>query len=175
MDNEVKVIGRKIIALADLHHQYVKPIYQEEFWHDDMSVPNSPHVEIMRIFMKYGFDVNRLKASRYVADKRKRFVLGRKAWTDDYIFNKHLKKRWKVFRLVKKGFTGWIRPIMILTEPFWKTRFGNTPEWVKGPELWDGHGRASAMYVMGYYKTEVDVCEDAKPGSGQWKKVQKEL
>lgn len=173
--DEIKKVGKSVLQLEDLHHQYVQTAYCKDFWNDDMSLANSPHVEMMRIMLEHGLDIKRLQKTRYVAEKRYRVSLGRKQWTDDYIFNMHLPKRYKILRMVKNGYKKFDKPVAVLGIPFWRSRFGEAPEWVKGIELWDGHGRTSAMYALGMTEVKCSLYEDANPGSKQWKKVQKEL
>ncbi len=154
MSDEVIEVGKlKKFRLADLHIRYIPVITPPRLWNRDMSLPNSPHVELMKIFKNYGFDKERIKESRYFKDRQYRHKYLDK-WTDKRIW-KHIKEgRYRIFNLMAKE--GWNKkrskgdPIKVLPEPFWCSRFNRTWDWIKGEEIWNGAGRCSAAYVLGY-------------------------
>lgn len=174
-NDEVKVASKlQNIPLADLHIQYVHNVTPIDLWRRDMSLATSPHVELLRLIRGHGLNWDILKDTRYVEERRHRRAIGMKQWTDEYI-KRHIKTRWDTYRSLKKhGFDaerykkkdGRERPVLILAEPFWRTRFGYDAPWLCGPEIWDGGGRCSAAYVLGWKTIPAKMAADRKPGTG---------
>lgn len=135
-----------------------------------MWLPTSPHVELMEIFRDHGQNKEKIKLSRYYMDRQYRRVQGQTRWTDSRIWE-HIKKRHKTFKSIKKhGFdksrcTG--DPIRALNKPFWSTRYGAGEAWLYGPEIWNGAGRLSALYVLGVSRVPVVIMADVRPGTGR--------
>jgi len=174
-NDEVKVVSKlQNVAVADLHIQYVHNVTPIDLWGHDMTLATSPHVELLRLIRKHGLNWNILRDTRYVKERRTRYALGMKQWTDEYI-KRHIKTRWNTYKsLEKHGFDpkrykkkdGRERPVLILGEPFWRTRFGYDAQWLSGPEIWDGGGRCSAAYVLGWTNVPAKMAVDRKPGTG---------
>ena len=174
VDNEVKAISKLVpIPLAGLHYQYIHGMTPIDIWNYDLSIENSPHVELLRLIQEHGLDWNKLKSTRYVAERRLRREKGNKKWTDEYIMGR-LARRWEIYRSLKKigykpekyKFKGGVEtPVRILKEPLWTTRFGFKADWLSGPELFDGAGRCSAAYVLGWKEIPAIWVEDKNPGS----------
>jgi len=153
--------------IADLNYRYIPVVCPIELWNNDMSVINSPHVELMRLLLKYGKDWGKIKNCRYVAERQHRYDIGMTRWTKEYIKHHVFEKRYKILKSIKKhGFKSKFygdRPVKILREPFWRTRFGLD---IKGFEIWDGGGRTAASYALGKTEIKVHWYEDAYPGTG---------
>ena len=167
IDGEVKEVSGKLVnvRLADLHYQYIPVVTPAEIWENDMALPTSPHVEMLRMLV----DGQPATGTRYWSERQRRRLLGMSQWTDDHIRH-HIKVRRGILQSLKKhGFKPDLykdRPVKILMEPFWKTRFGGTPEWVKGMEIWDGGGRCAAAFVLGWETIPAVMVRDRAPGSG---------
>ena len=165
-----------------LHYQYIHGVTPIDLWDYDMSVPNSPHVELLRTIIKSGMDWEKLKKTRYVEERRLRFKLGMDRWTDEHI-QEHIKVRWKIYRSMKKyGFKAEFYktkhhsyPVRILGAPFWQSRFGFNAPWLHGPEIWDGGGRSAAAYVLGWDSIKAIKCVDVAPHSKQKGEFEKKL
>ena len=178
--SDIKVIRKASIEVAKLHVRWIPVVTPLNIWNNDMSLPNSPHVELMELFKEYGFDWDRIKMTRYFAERKHRFEIGMHRWTKAYI-KAHCMKRYKIFKSMAKGFNkekckG--DPIKVLRFPFWATRFQQYPGNVMSShvmEIWNGAGRSSAAHVLGIKKLPCVICEDAKPGSGDKGKFRKKL
>jgi hypothetical protein len=171
IDGEVRPVSSKLVKvkLADLHYQYLRVVTPENIWNQDMALPTSPHVELMRLLLNDDPDQDEIRATRYFAERQRRYEIGMKQWTDDHIME-HIGRRWGILRSLKKrGYRKELHnafPVRILAQPFWKTRFGGTPDWVDGMEIWDGGGRCAAAYALGWETIPAQMVEDVKPGSG---------
>jgi hypothetical protein len=174
IDDLVEPINNKLvkIKLVDLHYQYIPVVTPERMWNNDMSLSISPHVELLTL-------LNRMKKpnvwvwqtiqnTRYYLERLRRFEIGLTNWTEQHI-REHIMKRWMTFCSLRKyGFRKDLykdRPIRVLEKPFWKTRFGNTPDWVKGMEIWDGGGRCAAAFVLEWDTINVQMVRDRSPNS----------
>ena len=168
MSDEVKAIsGPKNIKLSKLHVRCIPVLTPLDLWGNDMSLENSPHVELMREFLEHGMTWGNLKSTRYVRERMRRFKLGITRWTEPYIIQ-HLHKRYDILRSLKKeGFVAKKSkpPIQVLREPLWKTRFGCNEEWLEGREIYNGAGRCAAAMALGWESITVIMVKDAKkPG-----------
>jgi len=167
---EVLPIKAKLekVALADLHVRYIPVVTPIKIWDYDMSLVNSPHVELMTIFRDHGYNADRLVASRYYAERLHRKRVGMERWHEAKIWM-HIGARYKIFRNIQaRGYHASFdmkNPIKILKEPFWKTRYRCDEPFLKGWEIWNGAGRCSAAYVLGYTYVKAQMCQDQKPGS----------
>lgn len=167
--SDIKITSKLVeIPLEKLHVQYVPVVTPLEIWKNDMSLVNSPHVELLELIKQHGFDWKRIKRTRFYAVRKHRESVGMKQWTDDKI-REHIIQRWKIYNSIfKKGFStkrSAEKPVIVLREPFWTTRFGFAPDWLKGWEIWDGMRRSSACYVLGKKFVLGYFAEDTKPGS----------
>lgn len=173
---EIRPITGKLekVELKDLHIQFVPVVTPVKLWNHDMSLENSPHVELMRILLEHGLDWKRIEPTRYVKERTRRFAIGLKRWVEKKIMG-HIEVRYDILKSIKKkGFKkSRQEPIMVLKEPFWKTRFGH--EFPQGYEIWTGAGRASAAYVLGYEKLPVMFYEDKYAGSNKKGRFEKKL
>ena len=167
--SDIKPLKKKKVRLADLHVRYIPVVTPIELWDHDMSLVNSPHVELMMTFLHHGYDKKKIKSSRYFAERRHRRKVGLTKWTDTKIWE-HIHVRYEIFRSIRKrGFSTKIcrrDPVKVLSQPFWMTRFGSDLPWLKGLEVWNGMGRCAAAYVLGVQAVTVQMCRDARPGSG---------
>ena len=119
------------IELDKLHVRFI-PMSKLENWYEAkdgyrmMSLVNSPHVELMKIFKDHGLDWKLIKKTRYW-DERLYRVLTQSKWTKEKL-KFHIKKRWKTFKSIRKyGFdqnkakdkSGRDTSILVTKEPFW--------------------------------------------------------
>ncbi|MCP3681769.1 MAG: hypothetical protein GY861_03675 [bacterium] len=154
------------VKLSDLSVRYIPIVTPIELWSHDMSLTNSPHVELMRLFAEHGLDMEKVKDTRYYEERKRRHDIGMKKWTRTKL-KEHIKKRYAIYKSIKKrGFREKLGlPIRVLKKPFWTTRFGVNEEWMGGYELWNGSGRASALMALGEKKVRVMMCKDKHPGT----------
>jgi hypothetical protein len=143
-----------------------------DIYEGDMSLVNSPHVEMLEVYLRHGFNWNKLKRTRYVDERRYRLKIGMQKWTDGYIINVHLPKRFAVLNSIRKHGYRKSEPIQILPEPFWASRFGIGKG---GAEIWTGAGRAAARCVLGKNTVWAEWYEDTMPGSNDKGKFGKKL
>jgi hypothetical protein len=170
---DVEPIDGKLvdIPLDNLSIRYIPMAELERWWDGDplMALPTSPHVEIMRIFLEHGFDWKRLKHTRYADERRFRARIGMKQWAESPYMKWHFKKRYDLLRSIKKhGFRPNMRknrPVAILKEPFWNTRFGMKNPRVYGYEIHNGGGASSACYVLGHKTIKGMWYRDTAPGT----------
>jgi len=183
-DKDVEPINGKIekVKLEDLHIRYIPMAKLENWWDghkngcDMMSLATSPHVEIMRIFRDYGFDWKRLKHTKYTEERRFRAKVGMTQWKSKEYMKTHLKKRMSIFTSLKKhGYKAKLhknRPIAVLKEPFWNSRFALINPLIKGYELWNGAGRSSAAYVLGFGEVPAVFYRDKYSGTMKCKDLE---
>lgn len=177
--NDIVFTSKRIsIPIADIQCQYIPVLFPLELWNYDLRLKNSPHVELLRIISGYGFDWDKIMKSRYVQERRRRFIMGMERWTDDYI-KEHVQRRWKIYKsLGKYGYRKKIekdKPVVVLDKPFWRTRFGLKKKFLKGKECWDGFGRLSAAYLVGLKEYPIVMAKDRYPGSGKKGKFESKL
>ena len=172
---EIKVISGIVdIPLDQLHLQYIPKITPLEMYpgSDPMLMLKSHHVRLLKKIIKYGLNKKVLKKTKYWQERRHRFNIGME-WSDSRVFE-HIKRRWDTYcSLKKKGYNkkkGDRKPILILKEPFWHTRFNWESGFLHAPEIWDGAGRVSAAIVLGWKTISCRYCEDAKPGACEFDK-----
>jgi len=178
---EIKRISGPIneyVELAQLHYQYIPVVTDIELWNGDMSLPNSPHVELVRLMltMKNGLRWDEIKQTRYYKDRM--FRVGHGVGNEIYVQTKIMSRHIVLKKILKHGFDRKKSnecPIVILNEPFWKTRFQAKEPWLNGMEIWDGGGRCAIAYVLGETKVPAYIYEDAHPGLGTSKKFKKKL
>ena len=174
--SDIRTTGTKEkVQLEALHIRYIPVVTPMDIYEGDLSLINSPHVEMLEMYEKHGFDWRKLKKTRYVKERRRRFKIGMSKWTDGYILNVHLPKRFKLFESIRKKGYDRRQPIEILEEPFWVSRFGLKNAWVDGPEIWTGAGRAAARWVLGKRTIWAEWYEDRRPGSMDKGKFDKKL
>ncbi len=165
----------KEVRLADLSVRYIPVVTPIDLWNHDMSLKNSPHVELMRLFKKHGLNWGKIEKTRYYKERQHRHIIGTKRWTRNYIYY-HIEKRYKLFKGIKKKYKSNKKfPIHVLKKPFWATRFGLKEDWLDGLELWNGAGRTSSLYVLGKKTVKVMMCKDKHPGTGKKGKFEKKL
>ncbi len=163
------------VKLSDLHVRYIPVVTPIDLWNHDMSLVNSPHVELMRIFDEHGMDMERVLRTRYYAERKHRFDIGMKRWTRNYIYY-HIEKRYKLFKSIRKKYkTDKKNPILVLKKPLWTTRFGLEEEWMGGLEIWNGAGRASSLMALGKETVKVMMCKDKHAGTGNKGKFEHKL
>ena len=184
---DYKIIKDNVsLELDKLHIRYI-PMAKLENWYvvmngyNMMSLVNSPHVELMQIFKDHGLDWARIKKTRYWDERKFRKKLGMKEWAKKYLMS-HIKKRYKIFDSIsRRGFDCvycWDHErqrdtsVLVHEKPFWCSRFGDIPG-IEGWEIYNGAGRASAMYVLGYKTIPAKTILDTKPGSKKWENVEK--
>ncbi len=184
---DIKPVDGKTVKvkLEDLNIRYIPMAKLERWWdghehgYNMMSLPTSPHVEIMRIFLKHGFDWKRLKHSRYAEERRYRAKVGMTQWDSSKYMKAHFEKRYAILRSLRRS--GYVkkkhgnRPIMILKEPFWNSRFKWNDPLIKGLEIWNGAGRSSAFYALGKKYIPVVYVEDVAPGKMKCKDLERKF
>ena len=168
--SEIKIISKlEKIPIYPLHIQYVPVVTPINIWESNMALVDSPHVELIQAIKKVGFDWGVLMQTRYAKVRQHRRKCGLVKWTDKKIKD-HIMVRWSIYNSIKKnGFKKSKckeKPVIVLKEPFWKTRFGFNAPWIHGHEIWDGAGRTTAMYHTGHEYVWGVWAEDAKPGTG---------
>ena len=94
------------IELDKLHIQYLPMSKLERYYkktngYNLMALMYSPHVEIMNIFDRHGFDIHTLMSSRYAEERLNRRKLGMKEWNKKHLL-KHFKTRYETFKSIKK-------------------------------------------------------------------------
>jgi len=166
-EKELRDIKKVSIPVDRLHYQYIHNVTPTELWNNDMSILNSPHVEMLKTIIKYGFDWKVLFETRYTKERILRREKGMKQWTDEHI-KKHITWRFEVLKSLKKH--GYKKkkhqyPVRVLKIPFWTSRFSFNRDWLVGPEIWDGGGRCAAACVLGWKEIPCVLCEDLRPGS----------
>jgi len=176
---EIKITSKLVeIPLEKLHIQYVPVLTPMNIWKNDMSLVNSPHVELLRLIESFGFNWERIMESRFVKVRQHRAICGLDQWNEKKI-KEHIEQRWKIYcSLLKYGFKkkkSREKPVIVLKQPFWKTRFGLNECWLDMWEIWDGGRRCSAWHVLLHKKILGVFAEDAKPGSGDKGKFEKKL
>ena len=176
---DIKIISKLVdIELEKLHVQYVPVVTPLELWNHDMSLINSPHVELLKIIYANGFNWPLIMKSRFVQVRQHRAIMGLDQWTDEKI-QEHIKQRWKIYKslskyqFVPKMSRG--KPVIVLKKPFWTTRFGFKADWLGGWEIWDGMRRCSAQHFIGRKTIKGYFAEDTKPGSKDRGKFGKKL
>lgn len=174
--SEIKEVKKDIVPVRGLHYRFIPVLTPEKFWNNDMSIENSQHVELMRIFQQYGLDWKRIHKSRYWGQRLYWYEAGMKQWTPKYA-KQRITIRYKIFKsILKHGFKD--KPVKILKQPIWTSRFGYRREWLRGPEIYDGGGRSAAAFVLGIEKIPAIWCIDKAPASGdkgKWKKKLKNV
>lgn len=178
--SDVRAVTGKLVRVqvSRLHIRYIPVLTPLSLWNHDMSLVSSPHVELLRHIDKHGLSWDKLKKTRYAEERRWRRQLGMDRWTDGYIYQ-HIRKRWKTFKSIRdKGFQPKLygdRPIKLLQEPFWTTRFGLEEPWLKGYEIWDGAGRSMSACFLGKETVQIVWYQDKRPGTGHKGKFESKL
>jgi len=167
--SDIKIITKLVpIKLKKLHVQYVPVVTPLEIWNHDMSLINSPHVELLNLIYNEGFNWDKIMKSRFVKIRQHRAIVGQTQWTEEKILG-HVKQRWKIYKSIsKRQFVpklSKIKPVIILHKPFWTTRFGFKADWLGGWEIWDGMRRCSACYLLGMKTIMGYFAKDTRPGS----------
>lgn len=176
---DITYTGKKKVKLKDLHIQFIPYVTPIDMWNEDMGLKGSPHVELMNELLEDGFVWGNIKSSRYVRERMRRFKIGFTRWTEPYIIYHIQNRRYATLTSLKNR--GWDdkksgdKPIVVLEEPFWKTRFGIEKPWLGGMEIWDGAGRCSSMMALGKKEVTVMMAKDAKPGTRSKGKFEKKL
>jgi hypothetical protein len=156
------------IPVRNLNIRYIPVVTPIDMWNHDMSLKNSPHVELLKAIKEVGLDWEALSKTRYWLERKHRFDIGFKDWNKKKI-KTHIKRRWAIYKSLKKsGFRPKLRgekPVVVLKEPFWKTRFGLDEKWHKGPQIWDGGGVCVAAYFLGWDTIKGYYAKDKYPGS----------
>ena len=173
---EVRKIGKVVkVPIKIIHLQYVPKI--SPIWlypgEDPYRMERTHHVALLRHIIKYGLDWKKLKKLLYVKERRHRYDIGIRVWTDSKV-REHIKRRWDTYRSLKKK--GWskklskVKPVILLKKPLFETRYSWESGFLKGPECYDGMGRSSAAFVLGWKEIPVQWAEDKHPGSCQFDK-----
>jgi len=156
------------MQLENLHYQFIPVVTPIKLWNYDMSLKNSPHVELMKMLLECGWVWSEIAASRYVTERIRRHDLGLTQWTAGKI-KEHIKRRYAILKSLKRsGYRNALsgkKPVAVLSLPFWKTRYGYEKKWLKGREIWDGGGRCAAAMALGWETLPAVMYEDVSPGS----------
>ena len=176
MVKDVRIIsGVEDVALDTLHIRYIPMAKLERFYTglELMLLKNSPHVEMLMLYKEEGLNWDKLMNGRYAEERRSRRIdFGYKKWTEAFIRD-HIKHRIKVYKSMEKMWSPNKddKPIMILKEPFWKTRFGQSFDGIVGPEIWNGAGRCAAAWVLNQRTIPAMFVEDCRPGAKECEKI----
>lgn len=166
------------IKLSTLHIRYIPVVTPWELWDADMALVGSPHLELMYIFKNYGLKWDIIETKRYWMERKHRYNIGMKKWTEKNI-REHIKKRYRIFKSIKeKGYSKSKSkgdPIKVLKKPFWETRFGFAGHKLQGPEIWNGAGRCAAAYSLGIKTIPVVFVIDKYSGTGYKGKFKSKL
>lgn len=177
--SEYKIKGRKTLKLSELHYQFFPVLISNSIWNDDMSLPNSPQVECAKLLLKHGKSWSKLKHCRFAEDRRHRYKCGMKKWTEERIKEHILGSRYKILMSIKKhGFDlkrNAMQPVLVLKEPFWKSRFNFKEDWLDGYEIYHGGRRCAALYALGHETVPALIGVDKHPGSGKGGKFEKKV
>jgi len=122
----------------------------------DLSMLNSPHLEIINLYIKHG--EKWVKDNYHNTRYHKMLKLMGKDGFPHKIF--------KLFKSLKKGY---LRKkyakeyIVVLEKPFAKSRYNRD---VKNlvPEIWSGHHRAAILIALCQYEVKVLIADDAAEG-----------
>ena len=173
---EVRKVGKIVkIPIIRAHLQYLPKI--SPIWlypgEDPYRIDKTHHVTLLRHIIKHGLDWKKLKKLTYVKERRHRYDIGIRVWTDSKV-REHIKRRWDTYQSLKRK--GWskklskVKPICVLKKPFIETRYNWESGFLKGYEVFDGFGRSSAAFVLGWKEIPVQFVEDAKPGACEFRK-----
>lgn len=175
--DEIKITKPITVEVNKLHHRYlpkITPMYLLGYKRDPMHISRSPHVKLLRTLVKYGFNKKKLRQTRYFQERRHRFSLGMPKWTDSWIYE-HIKVRWRIFKsLEKNGYNkrkAKAKPIIVLDKPLIESRFNWESGFLAGPEIYDGMGRSSSAFVLGWKTLPAMLAVDAKPGAMEFDKA----
>jgi len=167
------------LPLRELKYQFIPKLINHDIWGYDMSLPKSPQVECAQMLLKHGRNWTVLKHCRFAEDRRWRYKLGMKKWTESAIKEHIFGSRYKILKSIKKrGFSksrNAAQPVLVLAEPLWKTRFEYLADWLTGYEIYHGGRRCAAMYAVGMEFVPVQIAEDNKPGSHKGGKFEKKV
>ena len=176
MVEDVRVISKtENVSLENLHVRYI-PMARLERWYvgiEPMLLKNSPHVEMLTLYRYEGLNWDKLMKGRYAEERRaRRKDFGQKKWSEDFI-KEHIKHRIKVYKSMAKAWSPSKddKPIMILKEPFWNTRFGQSFDGIVGPEIWNGAGRCAAAWVLNQRTIPAVWVEDCRPGAKECERI----
>jgi len=173
----VKEVGghkEYLAVLTDLHVRYIPKARLERWWGNDMSLPNSPHIELIQYYKNHGINWDVLLKSRYAEERRARRVeFKQEKWSEEWI-KKHIEHRIDIYNSLKNaGFIHQGKPIQILSEPFWNTRFGLALPNITGEEIWNGAGRCAAAYVLGWKDIPATKVRDLRPNSNRCESIER--
>jgi len=174
MDDVTPIVGKlEPIPLKDLNIRFI-PMAKLGRWYDDMSLANSPHVDLLRQYIEHGLNWDILENGRYAQERRaRRFEFKQEKWSEKWI-KKHIKIRIKIYESLKKtGFVSQGKPVMVLKEPFWKTRYDYPG--IEGYEIWNGAGRCAAAHVLGWKTIPGLWVQDTRPGYKKCEKIEKKF
>lgn len=187
MNDVIPITGKlEPLPLKELNIRFV-PMARLHRWYTDMSLPNSLHVKLLQQYIDFGTEVkidgeidkpvysgvdlmNFLLKGDYAEERRMRRVeFKQEKWSEKWI-KKHIKIRIGIYESMKeRGFVAEGKPVMVLKEPFWKTRF-NYPG-IEGFEIWNGAGRCAAAYVLGWETIPGLWVADTRPGACECEKI----
>ncbi|MFA6088652.1 MAG: hypothetical protein WC755_02195 [Candidatus Woesearchaeota archaeon] len=166
--NDVIFIKNDKIDVCELKCQYIPNIFSSEIWpgDDPMKIENSPHVELLFSYKKYGLKYNELFKTRYVRmfqywNKIGYSVKGTKR--DKRYIKKKIVLLIDLFKSIGK--VGLKKKIEVVISPFWLTRYKCDNKNLNGIEIWHGHHRAACLFVLGIKQTICNFYKDAHPGS----------
>ena len=180
MDEIRRITNIVYVRPEELHYQYIPYVVNREIWHDDMGLPNSPHVELTELMMLMiqgpGFDWDVIKKTRYYQDRLHRISMGIGSEKNAKV---KMLARYRLLKSIREKGLNKNRsnkvPIIILRQPFWKSRFNCQEPWVEGMEIWDGGGRCAMAHVLGIKSVPAYIYEDAHAGTCKSEKFEKKL
>lgn len=121
--------------------------------------------QLCRVFKEFGNNLSLTKETDYA----KRYMRIVEINGHRPNLEKHLSKKFGVFKYIRKrGFLLRKRradPLIVLHEPFWKTRYGGEYNALEGPEIWEGVTVCAALWVTNKKKVKVIWARDRYPGT----------
>ena len=162
---EIKYISKTIsINLEKLHLRYVPQVEPLHLYNNDMSLKNSPHLEMLHLIGMYGFDWDRIENSRYGQILQHKHIMGVGGYEKKDILD-NLSKAWRTHSSIATRGLRDGKKVIVLNKPFWKTRFGHKEKGIKGMEIWKGVWICAAAYYLGIKVVKGRIAKDAYPGS----------
>ncbi len=163
---EIKYTSKYMnIELKKLHIRYVPQVEPMHLYNNDLSLKNSPHVEMLHILATYGFDWYKIENSRYGQILQHKHVMGVGGYDKEAILET-LNKAWRTHSSIAMKGLKERRNVVALDKPFWETRFGYKNEHVSGLEIWKGVWVCAAALFLGFKTVKGRIAEDSYPGSG---------
>ncbi len=149
------------IPIKKLHAKFVPNETPLDIWNYDMSLKNSPHLELIFLISQYGFDWEKIFKSRFVKIQQHKYIMGFDGYGKDDI-ERIVKNQWEIYKSISLyGYRKkkWIKhPVMVSKKPIHKQK-----NILQGMEIQDGTARCAAIMMLGIqtiagYYVNYDYC-----------------